>query len=304
MPSRCPSHWFLGPLAAGLILFLVSTGRCQSPRPDGGEGLDLADPATSATLTVRRAEKLKTILCAKRDIIEKAVPPSVQMGLADFLAQQLGERFHRRSAWAGRSPDYQPIIRGSRVWEPIGKIEFLTIHHAEGVPDEHPAAMIRNIFRGHTGGGASFIAADVGYHFFVDRDGEVWEGRNAAHKGTHVGSNPWGENNEGNLGICGLGTFLHESPPRAMSKGFVELTGLIQRYYGRPLTVRGHKDWVGINGFHPRGGCDCPGRLEKTVYEVRKALKDQPTLAASAEASGQALPSPGPRPEGQSIARP
>src|SRR5690606_17650531 len=139
-----------------------------------------------------------------------------------------------------------------------GEVRYVTVHHAAGVPNEHPAHMIRNIFRGHTEPNGRLDAADVGYHFFVDRNGHVWEGRDASKRGTHVGSTPDGLNNQGNIGVCGLGTFAYESPPESMTRGIVELTELLARYYGRRLTVRGHEDWIGIHRFNPRGGVDCP----------------------------------------------
>lgn len=195
------------------------------------------------------------------------------MSLAQFLSSRLGEgRFEPRRAWAGRSSQYRPIRTGRRVWKSLGPVRFLTVHHAEGVPSEHPARMIRNIFTGHTSAQGRLRAADVGYHFFVDRNGVVWEGRDATHLGTHVGSTPTGLNNRGNLGICGLGTFTRQRPSRAMRESIAELCALIAEYQGRSLVVRGHREWDGVNGFHPLGGVDCPGQLDSAVRDAERRI--------------------------------
>ena len=224
---------------------------------------------------------------------KKEKSPAETMTLRAYLTQELGaKKFRIRSKWAGGG--FEPRVVGNRVWKPLGNVKFVTIHHADGVPDEHPARMIRNIFTGHTTPGGRLNAPDVGYHFFVDRDGVVWEGRDASKRGTHVGSKPAGLNNAGNIGICGLGTFKSEGAPRKMSDGIVNLTVLIAKYYGHTVTVRGHKDWLNINEFHPYGGCDCPGHLQSAVKRARTevkvafAKKAIETEAAAAEAAAPA----------------
>lgn len=239
--------------------------------------LETPDPALSVK---RRIDSLKTIVETK-PIVEHLVSVEDSMTLSEFLERELGDRFHPREAWAGHDDDYAPQPVRRRQWKPIGVIRHLTIHHAEGVPNEHPAHMIRLIYRGHTNPRGRLDAADVGYHFFIDRNGGIWEGRDARMMGTHVGSEPDGLNNLNNLGICGLGSFSHEYPPTAMVEGAIELCHLLSRYYGRPLGVRGHRDWVGINRFNPRGGIDCPGRLEGAVQRAQARIHDEFGLAAA-----------------------
>lgn len=192
------------------------------------------------------------------------LPPSATMSLRDYLKQQLGENFHTREEWAGTDGSYAPQPYGDRVWGPIGEVQYVTVHHAEMRPWIDTAAMIRAIFRDHTSPGGRLDAADVGYHFFVDYRGQVWEGRDATRIGTHVGSRPPGLNNPHNLGICGLGSFLYEEPPQVVLDQVVNVAALIGKYYGRPMTVRGHHDWSGVNG-EPDGCTSCPGRLETAV---------------------------------------
>ncbi len=216
------------------------------------------------------APPLKKVL-DRQSIVEMPGALARTLSVSEFVGQRLGKRFHRRGQWAGSGHDFAPRLTNWRVWEPIGKVHYLTIHHAAGVPNEHPARMIRNIFTGHTHQGGRLDAADVGYHFFVDRNGHVWEGRDAARMGTHVGSIPSGLNNLGNLGICGLGEFTHSAPSKAMVQAVVELAELLAEYYNQPLRVRGHNDWIGVNQFDP-GGLACPARLDVAVRQANSRI--------------------------------
>ncbi len=233
-------------------------------------------PQVSAAATPPhvKAERPRKTVLRRLPIVESTLesPAARGVALTEYLAERLGKRWHARADWAGRRGLFTPVLEPDRVWKPIGEVKNLTVHHADGVPDEHPAAMIRLIHSGHTGAGGRLQAADVGYHFFVDRKGGVWEGRSAARLGTHVGSTPEGLNNTGNLGLCGLGSFAHETPPRAMAEAMAELADLLAEYYGRPLAVRGHRDWIGVNHFFPRGGTDCPGQLAGAIDAARRRI--------------------------------
>lgn len=50
--------------------------------------------------------------------------------------------------------------------------------------------------------------ADVGYHFFVGKDGTLYEGRVLSSRGAHVGGY-----NTGSVGICLLGNYMAQQPP-------------------------------------------------------------------------------------------
>jgi hypothetical protein len=209
------------------------------------------------------------------------LPPCATMSLRTYLKQQLGPNFHTREEWAGTGPEYAPQPYRNRVWAPIGNVFAVTIHHAEMRPSEDTAEMIRSIFHDHTNPEGRLDAADVGYHFFVDVRGQVWEGRDASRVGTHVGSRPPGLNNPCNLGICGLGSFVWQDPPQVLVDQAATVAILIAKYYGRPMIVRGHHDWSGING-EPNGCTTCPGRLEVAVSQASQRMQAIfPTAAAN-----------------------
>ncbi len=61
--------------------------------------------------------------------------------------------------------------------------------------------------------------ADVGYHYLVDRDGAIYEGRNIGVRGAHTQGR-----NTGSAGLCLLGDFRYKSPTRAQWEGLVALS--------------------------------------------------------------------------------
>lgn len=207
-------------------------------------------------------------------VARRTIAPAERMSLNSFLQMRLGAAFLPRQRWAGNQPEFLPVMGGSRVWRPLGPVKSITIHHADGVPTLPPSQMIQRIYSGHTSlSGHLGGSADVAYHFFVDDLGRVWEGRDVAMLGAHVGSKPSGLNNQGNIGICGLGSFTRRQPTHAMTQTMTLLCSLICEYYNRPLEVRGHRDWCGINGFGVNdGGTDCPGLLGPVVWVARRNI--------------------------------
>ncbi len=61
--------------------------------------------------------------------------------------------------------------------------------------------------------------ADVGYHYLVDMDGAIYEGRNLAVRGVHTQGR-----NTGSAGVCLLGDFRHRTPTQAQWDGLIALS--------------------------------------------------------------------------------
>lgn len=121
--------------------------------------------------------------------------------------------------------------------------------------------------------------ADVGYHFMVDKDGTVYEGRHLSARGAHTQGY-----NTGSAGICLLGDFRAESPSPAQWQAVTALTQWLA--YRLQLThLAGHRqfnDWTvcpggqvssqlenlarlaglqfGIDGYRAIG-CACPTHI-------------------------------------------
>lgn len=254
----------------------IINGRHSRARAVLAEGMQMSTNRFSLFLIPTLAAVLMLAACTSTQTPKPPPPPPVRptptpapattttLSLREYLKGQLGANYHTREEWAGKGPEFSPKTYSWRIWAPIGKVAYLTIHHAEMRPQEDTAQMIRSIFRDHTRLGGRLDAADVGYHFLVDVRGQVWEGRDADHVGTHVGSRPQGLSNPGNLGICALGSYTRQDPPQIIVDQIVNLSVLIAKYYRHPLIVRGHRDWSGINGA-PEGYTTCPGRLECAV---------------------------------------
>lgn len=79
--------------------------------------------------------------------------------------------------------------------------------------------------------------ADVAYHFFVGKDGTLYEGRDIAVRGAHVAGA-----NTGSLGICLLGNFMIDAPTAEQMTALIGLSRwVVQRLQ---LThVAGHRDF-------------------------------------------------------------
>ncbi|MFN0205265.1 MAG: N-acetylmuramoyl-L-alanine amidase, partial [Planctomycetota bacterium] len=98
---------------------------------------------------------------------------------------------------------WKPAPTGSDT-EPMGKSSRITVHHEakefNGATLDDTLRQIRNIQEYHQRGRKW---ADIGYHFLIDRIGNIIEGRSIALQGAHAGErNKKGESpNSGNIGI-------------------------------------------------------------------------------------------------------
>lgn len=91
---------------------------------------------------------------------------------------------------------------------PLNGVNRITVHHAGGKPNwATDAGSTYRTLESIRGGHRSQGWADIGYHFIVDRDGRVLEGRPLAYQGAHVS-----DNNEHNVGVMALGNFNDQRP--------------------------------------------------------------------------------------------
>lgn len=95
--------------------------------------------------------------------------------------------------------------------------------------------------------------ADVGYHFMVDKDGTIYEGRDLSVRGVHVQGY-----NTGSVGVCLLGDFRFEAPSEAQLTATYALNDWIV-YRTRVTHLAGHKDF---NDFTV-----CPGTFVANQLE-------------------------------------
>ena len=164
-----------------------------------------------------------------------------------------------RDAWGAKAAKPANMTRSQGPWRRI------TVHHS-AMSDpidlsgrvEDSSVAVRRMQRAHmqTSG-----YGDVGYHFFVDPWGRIFQGRELRYQGAHAG----GSNNVGNVGICLIGNFDEERPTQAALETLETLVGTLRSRYGIPATgVVAHSDLKSTN---------CPGRhLRPWIERYRSSL--------------------------------
>ena len=140
-----------------------------------------------------------------------------------------------RAQWGAIAAD--PRLQNPEDHEVFNTV---VIHHSAMPPDEGP----REIQQVHMQG-RNF--QDIGYHFLIDREGRIYEGRSLAVHGAHVR-----EHNAGTLGIVLLGNYEEIEPTAGQLQ---RLRWLISALRARhPLThLAGHRDFL-------PGKTLCPGK--------------------------------------------
>ncbi|MGW7521594.1 peptidoglycan recognition protein family protein [Streptomyces sp. NPDC054796] len=177
---------------------------------------------------------------------------------------------------------------GTEIWPPAYyPVQTLTVHHtADGGDGLAPAARVRAIYRTDA---AEY--GDIGYHYLIDDNGQVYEGRwsgtdgSPAHDGSgrlvtaaHIGGY-----NSGNVGIALLGTLTGRSATPAARISLARLLAELARRHGvDPLAevlyrnpastavrtvpaISGHRDWASTA---------CPGTLHTDLPYVRREVAE------------------------------
>ncbi len=92
--------------------------------------------------------------------------------------------------------------------------QTLIVHHSSFY-EADGLATLREVQRLHR---EDRMWADIGYHFLIDIDGTIYEGRELAARGVHTGGY-----NTGSVGVCLLGDFRFVAPAAAQWEGTVSL---------------------------------------------------------------------------------
>lgn len=117
------------------------------------------------------------------------------------------------------------------------KTTLLVLHHAAA-----KKCSVEDIHRWHKNNGW----AGIGYHFFVRKDGSVYEGRPIKKVGAHA----YGFNSS-SIGICFEGNFETEKMSAAQKKAGMELVTYVKQLYPTITKVVGHRDLMATA---------CPGK--------------------------------------------
>lgn len=143
----------------------------------------------------------------------------------------------------------------------MGQIVRITVHHDaldnSGIRTESDAAQrMATVRRGHMTRHPDPFA-DIGYHYVIDPQGRVWEGRSIAYQGAHVKGQ-----NEGNLGIMVMGNFDTNRPTSAALATLDAFVVQQMHRYNVPLAkVKTHQEMAPT---------ECPGRnLQRQMIASR-----------------------------------
>lgn len=149
---------------------------------------------------------------------------------------------HARSAWGARPARVDRVTVADVPWS------MITIHHSAAETPlrgtqsfggaKEALRKIQSAHMNQNGWG------DVGYHFFIDPAGRVYEGRSMAFQGAHAGSRDGHNHNPGNIGICLLGNFDLDRPTAPALQSLEKLVGDLQNQYRLPVgAVSAHLDY-------------------------------------------------------------
>ena len=122
--------------------------------------------------------------------------------------------------------------------------------------------------------------ADIGYHFLIDGDGRVAEGRPANVLGAHAA-----EANHGNLGISLMGNFNVQQPTDPQMDSLERLAAYLALRYDIPVMKSGY-----LEGHSHHSETSCPGtNLKARLAEVRsRVMQEEAKIRERDAADGKA----------------
>ncbi|MDH6220519.1 peptidoglycan recognition protein family protein [Streptomyces pseudovenezuelae] len=248
---------------------------------DGGTALV---PSGGATAYALKAPDATTAL--RSLAIDTTGGPDRTFKVPTEATRVRGVQYLSRPAWGA---DESKRYKDGKVNSPEAyyALQAITVHHTDTPNnDPDPAATVRAIYEYHA---VTLDWGDIGYHFLIDEDGNVYEGRYSGDDGVPA-FDPDGDLvtafhtagfNSGNLGIALIGNLVDQAPTDAAKASLTRLIKVIARFkgldpqakitYTNPVngvkkdneTVSGHRDWLET---------DCPGQtMYDLLAEVRSA---------------------------------
>jgi hypothetical protein len=158
----------------------------------------------------------------------------------------------------------------------------ITLHHTEGHVThslEDSKSAIRNVQEYHR---TTRGWGDIGYHYWIDGDGRLFEGRPEKQMGAHTLAH-----NEDNIGIAIQGNYESVPPTGPQILGFIHLATAValdnNMDVDDPDFLKGHRDWSGND-------TNCPGTaLHNMLPKLREVIAEKVKAARSAGRNQVAL---------------
>jgi hypothetical protein len=108
---------------------------------------------------------------------------------------------------------------------------------------------------------------DIAYHFFIDANGDIAEGRRLSKKGNITTVPDRGVDMSGLINISLEGDFTQADPTPEQLESLNNLVCWLSGVYHIPATkIYGHKDYYSET--------ECPGRLEEMIPGIRESVED------------------------------
>mgnify|MGYP000968846147 FL=1 len=123
-------------------------------------------------------------------------------------------------------------------------IDYIVIHCAATMPSMD--VPIERVKKWHLDRGWS----DIGYHYYITRDGEIHKGRKLSTIGAHVRGY-----NSKSIGICYEGGINEEGEPednrtKAQKKSLLKVVQILKFVFSGAI-VQGHRDFPNVNKACP-----------------------------------------------------
>ncbi|HEX2839073.1 MAG TPA: peptidoglycan recognition family protein [Phycisphaerales bacterium] len=198
-----------------------------------------------------------------RPVVPAPVPPPV-VAQAPVVHEPVGAiQILPRTAWTRGQPRWQ-------YSKPMKGVTRITVHHdannAIGLTGTSAIThRLNSIRESHLRRGNTWV--DIGYHYIIDPEGRVWEGRPIGIEGAHVAST-----NDHNLGVMLLGNFEQHRPTSS------QLTVL-----DRFLAEQMHRHNVPIGRVYTHQELkptECPGRNLQGYMRQTRASRGRLALMA------------------------
>ncbi|MCM2579220.1 peptidoglycan recognition protein family protein [Streptomyces meridianus] len=253
-------------LPDGMHLELIDPG--ADPAAEDTTGAPLSEEAAessaaNAPLAAPGAKEIPAETPSTSDTAEASGTGTDRGATAKHIGPRPG--IVTRAGWGADEKLREPGFRYTST------VKAAFVHHSasgNGYSCSQAPALIRSIYRYHV---KSNGWRDVGYNFFVDKCGKIYEGRAGGVVQPVMGAHTLGFNSN-TMGIAVLGTFTSAAPPKAALDGVAKLTAWKLGLFGRnpggttTLTSAGGKYKAGtkvkmkvISGHRDGFATECPG---------------------------------------------
>lgn len=142
-------------------------------------------------------------------------------------------------------------------------IKFIVLHYTAVTKDlDNPTKNIRNIFHAHA---ANNGWGDIGYHYLIDREGNIYEGRKGGEKVIGGHAKPV---NKVSIGIALMGNYNDEELPAPMLASLIALIKNQTKLY--KIDPLGKTEYKGKTYFNIQGHEDSQAKLDPGKYGRQK----------------------------------